>query len=99
MVCFEDYIMYSGRRMVEVECVEGTWKTVGKDPKPVESLSCSPYCREPCLNGGSCAAPNQCSCPANYTGVSCQLLQCQGCPGVDGPVEVTVRWVFWGPPD
>ena len=28
-------------------------------------------CNPPCYNGGTCTAPYECSCPGNYTGVSC----------------------------
>ena len=29
-------------------------------------------CQEPCLNGGMCIKPGQCSCPEGFTGTQCE---------------------------
>jgi len=33
---------------------------------------CTPECRVPCQNGGSCSFPGSCTCPPGYTGTYCQ---------------------------
>ncbi|XP_028649680.1 neurogenic locus protein delta-like [Erpetoichthys calabaricus] len=39
-----------------------------------------PYCNETCLNGGTCIAPNNCSCSSGYTGEQCEtdINECLG---------------------
>ncbi|XP_022108407.1 uncharacterized protein LOC110988832 [Acanthaster planci] len=49
-------------------CCEGYTGTV-EDGCP------TPVCDSPCLNGGTCAAPNHCICPKAYTGQTCDTLK------------------------
>ena len=34
-------------------------------------------CEPRCMNGGYCAAPNQCSCTLGYIGKHCQIRKCR----------------------
>ena len=33
-------------------------------------------CVSACQNGGTCSAPNTCTCPATYTGATCTTRMC-----------------------
>ncbi|MCI4383814.1 hypothetical protein PGIGA_G00031020 [Pangasianodon gigas] len=33
---------------------------------------CTAFCKDACLNGGTCASPNTCACPSGFTGRLCE---------------------------
>ncbi|XP_072322792.1 protein kinase C-binding protein NELL1-like isoform X3 [Scyliorhinus torazame] len=39
----------------------------------VDDYSCTTFCEGGCRNGGSCVAPQMCSCPPGFTGNGCQI--------------------------
>ncbi|EDQ86704.1 uncharacterized protein MONBRDRAFT_38323 [Monosiga brevicollis MX1] len=38
-----------------------------------DGYTCAPICTLPCVNGGSCVAPDECQCALGYTGALCEL--------------------------
>ena len=46
--------------------------TILRHEKPVTSCIATAVCDPPCLNGGQCDGPNQCTCTAEYTGSQCE---------------------------
>ncbi|KAG7270324.1 hypothetical protein CRUP_007025 [Coryphaenoides rupestris] len=64
--CFGGYAMEGSGRS---RCLEnGTWT-----PPP----ACRAVCILPCLNGGRCRAPYQCSCPHGWSGTRCHTAVCE----------------------
>ncbi|XP_078612213.1 uncharacterized protein LOC144882380 isoform X2 [Branchiostoma floridae x Branchiostoma japonicum] len=60
-----------------------------------EVPGCEPHCDVPCQNGGTCTAPNTCTCTSAFTGDTCQ----QGTGG-DGDGDVgsnAQKIIFPGP--
>ncbi|XP_070571017.1 epidermal growth factor-like protein 7 isoform X2 [Ptychodera flava] len=48
-----------------------------------DGRSCDAVCDPPCQNGGTCVAPNDCNCPAEYEGQICDsdINECSGSHG------------------
>ncbi|XP_053304978.1 protein kinase C-binding protein NELL1 isoform X2 [Spea bombifrons] len=38
----------------------------------VDDFSCTAFCEEECRYGGTCVAPNKCTCPPGFTGSHCE---------------------------
>ncbi|KAK7109139.1 mucin-5B-like [Littorina saxatilis] len=53
-------------QQVQCDIFGSTWFSGPDVPR------CVPICTMPCQNGGTCDAPNHCSCPAGYSGNQCQ---------------------------
>ncbi|XP_033637046.1 sushi, von Willebrand factor type A, EGF and pentraxin domain-containing protein 1-like isoform X1 [Asterias rubens] len=75
--CSSGYLLNgpSGRRCLP----DFRWS--GQDLKCVElnlssALNQSPVCIFPCLHGGTCRGPYQCSCPYGYAGSRCEIELC-----------------------
>ena len=58
-------------------CEDGEWLYEGSHVGPY--YTCEPYCEPWCLNGGSCVAPNVCSCRPGYIGTECETYVGTGC--------------------
>ncbi|XP_019638860.1 PREDICTED: uncharacterized protein LOC109480924 isoform X5 [Branchiostoma belcheri] len=58
-----------------------------------EVPGCEPHCDVPCQNGGTCTAPNTCTCTSAFTGDTCQ----QDVSGDGGDDSNSQKVIFPGP--
>ncbi|XP_078675153.1 uncharacterized protein LOC144913015 isoform X3 [Branchiostoma floridae x Branchiostoma belcheri] len=58
-----------------------------------EVPGCEPHCDVPCQNGGTCTAPNTCTCTSAFTGDTCQ----QDVSGDGGDDNNSQKIIFPGP--
>lgn len=58
--------------MMRIECNNSVWLTKEATPKRASEITCSPYCRFFCENGGSCVAPGECQCQEGFAGERCE---------------------------
>nr|XP_045588295.1 neurogenic locus notch homolog protein 1-like isoform X1 [Procambarus clarkii] len=67
VMCVLGYEFPDGHQEEELECMvtEGRWAVLEE--------ACSPACRYPCLNGGTCSAPDTCLCAEGFTGQQCEV--------------------------
>lgn len=82
--------MCSGLGMMRIECNNSVWLTKEATPKRASEITCSPYCRFFCENGGSCVAPGECQCQEGFAGERCETRKCHGSPDVGGEVDVSL---------
>ncbi|XP_033629563.1 protein kinase C-binding protein NELL2-like isoform X2 [Asterias rubens] len=54
------------------EDTDGSYRCVCQADHAGDGKSCTAVCQEPCLNGGMCIKPGQCSCPEGFTGTQCE---------------------------
>ncbi|XP_064097954.1 uncharacterized protein LOC135209201 [Macrobrachium nipponense] len=64
--CDEGYRFPSGNPSCLYACIGGTWQLPASQRE-----GCLPYCSESCQNGGTCAAPDLCNCPPEFSGTTC----------------------------
>ncbi|XP_031629925.1 protein kinase C-binding protein NELL1-like isoform X2 [Contarinia nasturtii] len=50
----------------------GSYNCRCKEGYQGDGLQCRPVCKQKCLNGGVCTAPNTCTCRMGYIGPSCE---------------------------
>lgn len=90
IACYPDYVLCSGLGMMRIECNNSIWLTMEAPPRKASELTCSPYCRAFCENGGSCVAPGECQCQEGFAGERCQTRKCRGLPDVGGDVDISL---------
>ncbi|XP_055313801.1 protein kinase C-binding protein NELL1-like isoform X2 [Sitodiplosis mosellana] len=56
------------------ECINtvGSYSCRCKEGYEGDGTQCKPVCKQMCLNGGVCTAPNTCTCRMGYIGASCE---------------------------
>ncbi|XP_030385730.1 epidermal growth factor-like protein 7 [Scaptodrosophila lebanonensis] len=64
---YRDVIKMKHESVQQYDCCTG-W---GRET-PRADACLKPICTSPCKNGGNCTAPETCSCPAGFTGNSCE---------------------------
>ncbi|XP_072024065.1 sushi, von Willebrand factor type A, EGF and pentraxin domain-containing protein 1-like isoform X2 [Amphiura filiformis] len=75
--CYSGYFLEGSRSQI---CQDSyTWS--GDTPRCVgldsfAAVNQHPVCILPCLHGGTCVGPYQCSCPYGYTGYRCEQVVC-----------------------
>ncbi|XP_037786423.1 neurogenic locus notch homolog protein 1-like [Penaeus monodon] len=90
IACYPGYVLCSGLGMMRIECNNSIWLTMEAPPRKASELTCSPYCRAFCENGGSCVAPGECQCQEGFAGERCQTRKCRGLPDVGGDVDISL---------
>uniref|UniRef100_A0A2P2I579 Neurogenic locus notch homolog protein 1-like n=1 Tax=Hirondellea gigas TaxID=1518452 RepID=A0A2P2I579_9CRUS len=84
LVCGAGYVLPSGGSSVDLVCRAGVWQAnfnsiTASNPSTSLMEGCRPVCSSPCLNGGSCVAPDICRCADGFTGASCKTVAPKPC--------------------
>ncbi|KAG5679178.1 hypothetical protein PVAND_008768 [Polypedilum vanderplanki] len=67
VTCIQGHKFPDGTLSADLKCYSGQWQM-----EPRQFDRCEPYCNPPCMNGGTCIAPNLCQCSPDYRGNLCQ---------------------------
>lgn len=74
--CLPGHAFPSGLTEDQLRCVLGSWTfdDLGTEVEDKEIEGCFPVCSKTCLNGGSCSAPDKCTCLRGFTGKQCGVV-------------------------
>ncbi|XP_033114280.1 mucin-2-like, partial [Anneissia japonica] len=90
--CFSGYEFPDGVKNINNTCEydKGVWSPYHQLP------DCEPVCTTQCANGGSCIAPDKCSCLTGFSGTFCETADVQHCSNPASPSYGSVVCDFNG---
>ncbi|ROT71042.1 hypothetical protein C7M84_010654 [Penaeus vannamei] len=92
VTCRPGHATALGLKTFFMRCHHDLWLVVGLAHNNTEDhVSCQHQCQAPCLNGGSCVAPEECHCPPGFAGERCQYHECGTVPLIIHRASVDVR--------